>query len=84
LGHRQKSVTGLKMITISEKLNEISNLIDLSHHTAINGDFDYSNNLYRKAYIMSRTMLENIDHAMLSDEEINFLIKIIKSFDYEQ
>jgi hypothetical protein len=70
------------MLTVSNKLRQISKLVDKSRDLAYNGNHPESNNLYQQAYIYSKEVLELYDVGMFSDQEYSFLTEIIKSFEY--
>lgn len=70
------------MLLISNKLKQITKLVDKSRDLAYNGNNAESNTAYHQAYIYSKELLETNEAGMFSDEEYNFLKEIIRTFEY--
>jgi hypothetical protein len=59
-------------------------MIDQSHALAKKGKIMESDDLYVRCYTVAYNMLASHELGMFSDEELNFLNKIITEFNYEQ
>lgn len=68
---------------ISDRINTIHDLIQKSYELADQGKSSQSNEIYSRAFIIAENLLKTHDNTMFSDEEIDFLKKIITTFDYE-
>jgi len=68
---------------ISDRINTVYDLVQKSYELADHGKSSESNQIYSKAYMIAENLLKTHDNAMFSEEEIDFLNKIITTFDYE-
>lgn len=68
---------------ISDRINTVQDLVQKSFELADRGKSSESNEIYSRAFIIAENLLKTNDIAMFSDDEIDFLKKIITTFDYE-
>jgi|LauGreDrversion4_2_1035121.scaffolds.fasta_scaffold104630_3 hypothetical protein len=68
---------------ISDRINTVYDLIQRSYDLADHGKSSESNDVYGKAFIIAENLIKNNDIAMFSDDELDFLKKIITTFNYE-
>lgn len=68
---------------ISDRLNKIYEMVQRSYELADQGKFTESNDLYTRAYILTENLIETNLTTYFTDEEYDFLQKIIKTFEHE-
>lgn len=71
-------------MNISDRLSHLYEMVDESYILAKQGRVMESDELYLKCYTIAYNMLATHDSAMFSEDELNFLNKIISEFNYEK
>ena len=68
---------------ISDRINTVHDLVQKSYELADHGKSSQSNEVYARAFVIAENLLKIYDNTMFSDEEIDFLKKIITTFNYD-
>lgn len=68
---------------ISDRVNKIYEMVQRSYELADQNKFTESNDLYRRAYILTENLIDTNLTTYFTDEEYDFLQKIIKTFEHE-
>lgn len=68
---------------ISDRLNKIYEIVQRSYELADQGKFSESNELYTRAYILTENIINTNSNIYFTEEEYEFLQKIIKTFEHE-
>lgn len=68
---------------LSDRINAVYDLVQKSYELADNGRSAESNQIYIKAFTIAENLIKYNDIGMFSDDELDFLKKIITTFDYE-
>lgn len=72
------------IMNISDRIANLYEMVDESYLLARQGRILESDELYVRCYTAAYNMLANFDSGMFSEEELNFLNKVISEFNYEK